>query len=109
MVAGHPRGLDFTFHVGNVSNPNRVVLGTNYLQADARINPGNSGGPALDARGRVVGIVSMKIPGSEGLGMALPIDYLYEGSEPLLPPPPWHPTPGFRSMLAKASEETKKL
>lgn len=109
MVAGHPRGLDFTFHVGAVSNANRMLLGINYVQVDARINPGNSGGPMLDASGHVVGIVSLKRPGAEGLGMALPIDYLYEGSEPLLLPPPGHPTPGFRAMLDTASEAKRKL
>lgn len=109
MVAGHPEGLDFTFHVGTVSNPNRMILGINYLQVDARINPGNSGGPAIDEQGRVVGIVSLKRPGAEGLGMALPIDSLYEGAYPMLPPPAEHPSAGFRAMLDAAKEATRKL
>jgi serine protease Do len=85
------------------------MLDVCYLQLDARINPGNSGGPALDEEGRIVGIVSMKRDDAEGIGLALPIDYLYEGATPLLEPPTNHPTPGFTAMLKLAGEESKKL
>jgi S1-C subfamily serine protease len=109
MVIGNPVGLESTFHVGTISNPHRILLDVCYLQLDARINPGNSGGPALDDEGRVIGIVSMKRSDAEGIGMALPIDYLYDEATPLLEPPPSHPTPGFAAMLTRVENEVKKL
>ena len=41
------------------------------LQIDAPINPGNSGGPLIDRTGCVVGVVTFKIEGSEGLNFAI--------------------------------------
>jgi len=108
MVAGAPLGLERTFHVGTVSNPRRVMLDVSYLQVDARINPGNSGGPVLDAEGRVVAVVSMKEDRAEGIGYALPIDYAFEGEIPLLPPPAWHPTAGFKTMLEDVERDNEK-
>ena len=46
------------------------------IQTDAAINPGNSGGPLLDLSGRVVGIDTAIVEGSENIGFALPIDTL---------------------------------
>lgn len=79
VLVGSPRGLDFTVHEGIVSNTGRSSLGIAYLQVDANINPGNSGGPLLDGQGRVVGIVSMSIHRSSGLGLVLPVNYVYAG------------------------------
>lgn len=113
MVVGNPKGLDSTFHVGTISNPHRFINGLNYLQIDARINSGNSGGPALDARGRVVGVVSLKRRDAESLGMALPIDYLWQTNpnslvrETLLPAPLEHPSSGFQAMLDKAQADAE--
>ena len=41
------------------------------IQTDAEVNPGNSGGPLLNARGQVIGIVAVKLRGSEGLNFAV--------------------------------------
>jgi putative serine protease PepD len=109
MAAGAPMGLERSFNVGTLSNPRRVMLGVSHLQIDARINPGNSGGPLLDARGRVVGVVSMKREHAEGIAFAVPIDYAFEGPSPLLPPPVWHPKAGFRSMLEEARRDDERL
>jgi serine protease Do len=41
------------------------------IQTDAAANPGNSGGPAVDAHGRVVGVLVRG--GGENLNFAVPI------------------------------------
>ncbi|HEY6508031.1 MAG TPA: trypsin-like peptidase domain-containing protein, partial [Vicinamibacterales bacterium] len=61
-----------------------------YLQVTSNLNPGNSGGPLVDDAGFVVGVVSMKIRGSSGIGFAIPVndakDFLeMRGLDQLLP------------------------
>ncbi|MDY7228541.1 S1C family serine protease [Hyalangium rubrum] len=75
VFIGSPKGLAFTVHEGKVGFVGRQYLGVGYVQFNASVNPGNSGGPLLDARGEVVGVVSMKIENADGLGLALPIQY----------------------------------
>ena len=88
MAIGTPFSISYrgTMTSGYVSATNRMYAATNdngtinkvlpLLQTDTSINPGNSGGPLFNMQGEVVGIVSMKIAGSEyeGLGFAIPID-----------------------------------
>lgn len=87
VVIGHPAGLEFgwTTTQGIVSAINRAVKikdasGTltkkmTLLQTDANVNNGNSGGPMFNARGEVIGIISMKLSdGYEGMGFAIPIN-----------------------------------
>lgn len=72
---GNPIGLDLTLSRGILSHRSRKIAGIVFLQTDLAVNPGNSGGPLLDASGRVVGVVTLKIGGAEGIAFALPIDY----------------------------------
>ncbi len=44
------------------------------IQTDASINPGNSGGPLLNMAGKVVGMNTAGIPGSQNVGFAISID-----------------------------------
>lgn len=71
-VMGYPLGLSgaASYSTGAVS---RVYSsnGTNLIQTDAAINPGNSGGAVFDECGRVVGVVSAKDVGGEGIGLAV--------------------------------------
>ena len=95
-AVGTPEGAEFRWSVtqGIVSCPSRELYeynsdGTleykiNVVQIDALVNHGNSGGPVINARGEVVGIVTLKKIWSqqsdssgnrepvEGMGFALP-------------------------------------
>jgi S1-C subfamily serine protease len=66
LLAGSPYGLEGTVTTGIVSRVNGRVI-----QTDAAANPGNSGGPAVDAHGRVVGVLVRG--GGENLNFAVPI------------------------------------
>jgi len=98
---GSPVGLAFTVHEGTVSNFSSR-LGLAYVQLDAKINPGNSGGPLVDARGRVVGVVSLKSIQGEGIGWALPINYAYREGGFLPRPREGGESAGFRELEASA-------
>lgn len=75
IAIGSPFGLAQTVTQGIVSATGRSERG--LIQTDAPINPGNSGGPLLNAAGQVIGVntqIASPIPGSVGLGFAVPIN-----------------------------------
>jgi S1-C subfamily serine protease len=81
IAIGNPLGLDNTVTAGIISGTGRTSreIGAtdkrvNYIQTDAAINPGNSGGPLLDASGRVIGMNTAILRGTQGLGFAIPIN-----------------------------------
>jgi len=78
---GSPSGLSNTLTKGIVSAVGRYVQGAHYIQTDASINPGNSGGPLFNEFGEVIGINTMIIGGTTGLGFAIPIEELHERLE----------------------------
>ena len=110
MMIGSPVGLEFTVHDASVSNLSRPIFGVSYVQIAAKINPGNSGGPLIDAKGRVVAVVSLKHQGAEGIGLALPINYAYAPTGDLIPAPGegGAASAGFESMLASAGESDRE-
>lgn len=72
-----------TVSVGVVSGLSRSIVAgdggsseslDHVIQTDAAINPGNSGGPLLDTSGRVVGVDTAIVQGSQNIGFALPIN-----------------------------------
>lgn len=74
QVIGHPYGsrpptgfLEGTLR-WSVSRGIVSAIGRTALQVDAPVNPGNSGGPLVDEDGRLVGVVSRKTAGGEGIG-----------------------------------------
>ena len=74
MTSGYISALNRKYAAKNDNGTvNKVIT---LLQTDTSVNPGNSGGPLFNMDGEVIGIVSMKIAGSEyeGMGFAIPID-----------------------------------
>jgi hypothetical protein len=81
---GSGRQFAFTVHEGRVSFVGRQWRDMGYIQFDASVNPGNSGGPLVNARGEVVGIVTLKF--AQGINLAVPVQYaakILEGGLPL--------------------------
>lgn len=93
VAIGSPLG-DFKNSVtqGIVSALNRNVGGQEGLiQTDAAINHGNSGGPLINLEGKVIGINTMVVRGSqtssdqaEGLGFAIPSSIVKSVSDQLI-------------------------
>ncbi len=78
FAIGSPLGLTRSVTEGIISNTQRNVDGQVYLQMTAQISPGNSGGPLFNSRGQVIGVTNMKIPLGEGLGFAIPVNYIVD-------------------------------
>lgn len=66
LLIGSPFGLGGTVTSGVVSRVRPRVI-----QTDAAANPGNSGGPAVDRKGRIVGVLVSG--GGENINFAVPI------------------------------------
>jgi serine protease Do len=80
MAIGNPFGHGHTVTKGIISAKERVVGAisqfSNYLQTDTPINPGNSGGPLIDTAGQVIGINTAINANAQGIGFAIPINYV---------------------------------
>jgi serine protease Do len=79
VAVGNPFGLDHTVTSGIVSARLRIIekdTRVPLLQTDASINPGNSGGPLYDLHGEVIGINTAIVAGANGIGFAVPIDFI---------------------------------
>ena len=75
---GAPHGMAYTLTKGGVSAKERMVGNQSYIQIDAPINQGNSGGPLLNDAGQVLGMNTLKMSDSEGIGLAIPISRVCE-------------------------------
>lgn len=86
LAIGSPLGSNYNGSTtkGIISGTNRIVSvdlngdgiddwDMTVLQTDAAINPGNSGGALINMAGELVGITSMKISSTDGMGFAIPI------------------------------------
>lgn len=74
IAVGNPLGLSFSVTEGIISALNRVIddTGVPYIQTDVPINAGNSGGPLVNSDKKIVGINTLKIVDTEGIGFAIP-------------------------------------
>lgn len=71
---GAPKSMAYTLTKGVISAQNREIKGNPYIQIDAAINEGNSGGPLLNDSGQVIGMNTLKMSDSEGIGLAIPME-----------------------------------
>ena len=97
FTIGSPLGYEYrgTVTDGILSGKDRMVTVSvsgntsdyvmKVLQTNAAVNPGNSGGPLLNAKGEVIGIISLKLVQTEveNMGFAIPIEYAMSHIETL--------------------------
>lgn len=90
MAIGNPLSMQSTVTTGIISAKNRTITSDNVtykvIQTDAAINSGNSGGALINAEGKVIGINTLKLSGSdvEGIGFAIPINDTIDVYEQLI-------------------------
>jgi serine protease Do len=71
-TVGAPSNLAYTLTKGIISAIERKIGANTYIQVDAPVNAGNSGGPLLNDKGEVLGVNTLKVSGSEGIGLSIP-------------------------------------
>jgi serine protease Do len=78
VAFGHPYSKDFTITRGIISGIRYEKLASfESIQTDTPINPGNSGGPLISIKtGKIIGMSSFGLDGSEGLNFAIPSIHL---------------------------------
>jgi len=81
VAIGNPLGLGHSITTGVISAIQRRVpmedkLFSVFIQTDALINPGNSGGPLININGDFIGINTAIARQAQGIGFAIPIDFV---------------------------------
>jgi serine protease Do len=76
-TVGNPSGLAYSVTSG-VFSGERLDGEKRLLQTDAPINPGNSGGPLITEQGEVIGINTLVLRGTQGIGFAIPIETVFD-------------------------------
>lgn len=85
LLIGNPFGLGFGLSTGIISGLNRLPPGLTFskprvplIQTTAPLNPGDSGGPLVNSEGRVIGITTAMLMGTQNIGFAVPVDVVKE-------------------------------
>jgi len=73
FTIGNPEGFSSTVSKGIVSSLIKK-RGIDIIQTTTAISQGSSGGPLMDAKGRVIGVISYSIDGAQNLNFAYSID-----------------------------------
>jgi S1-C subfamily serine protease len=68
---GHGKGGIWSFNSGMISNIYPDGADRPVFQTQIPLNPGNSGGPVVDTGGRVLGVVTARMTGAEGINFAI--------------------------------------
>jgi S1-C subfamily serine protease len=82
---GNPYGIGQSVMIGIVSAQRRQIPGSGYpplIQIDAAMNLGNSGGPLFNMDGEVIGINTILLWKSQGIGFATPINVARQFLDP---------------------------
>lgn len=78
VVIGNPlaaKELAATISTGIVSGLRNLTDNTRILQITAPVSPGNSGGPVFSDDGKVIGVISFKLPRGDALNFAIRSEY----------------------------------
>ncbi len=78
IAIGSPLGLDYSVASGIISNPSRVIDDKALMQISMPVYPGNSGGPLINSLGEVIGVTTLMLEGTQGIGFAIPINQVIE-------------------------------
>jgi serine protease Do len=109
---GNPYGIGQSVMFGIVSAQKRVIPGAGYpplIQIDAAMNLGNSGGPLFNLEGQVIGINTILLWKSQGIGFATPINVAKEFLERKSRPPVKAASAPARGPIGPAPDEPRTL
>lgn len=78
IAFGYPKasilGIQTVTITKGILSAKRTFDGVSYFQTDAAINSGNSGGPLVNTKGKVVGINTSILTGSQNIGFAIDVN-----------------------------------
>ena len=85
IISGLNREVEVSTSSGSGYNATKETYVMEAIQTNAVVNPGNSGGALANAKGEVIGVISMKLVDSsiEGMGFAIPIELVMTHVETL--------------------------
>ncbi|MCS6968945.1 MAG: serine protease [Cytophagales bacterium] len=76
---------DLVYGEGNISSPTGFEGDSTAYQISIPVNPGNSGSPVFDENGNIIGLVSGKLTGAEGVAFALKSSVIWKLLKDSLP------------------------